>query len=297
MAKYKLSHYTDLNGLNGILSSQSIWATNFLDAKDPSEFFYAWRIMTEEALHIVMANTPEDVKEPNANVPEQATKITKQFREALMASTEDYGHMYTTSFARASTDDQEKRGLLTLWERYPGHSGYCLQFDENDVHRIVELDASRSSYEYCAVAKVNYGVDKNDFNFKELCQQLAYSLLIDLAAQRRDARLYPKHETWAKGYLLQRIMAFCATHKDPCFVDEREERIIVFPSNQTVSRVFTGLAIKKKIYRTDGGRRYLAIGEIWRPGLIPRRIIVGSKASIPPNAGTIEIGHAEMPVT
>jgi hypothetical protein len=124
MTKYKLSHYTDLNGLNGILSSQSIWATNFLDAKDTSEFFYAWRIMTEEALHIVMANTPEDMKVPNANVPEQATKITKQYREALIASTDDYGHMYTTSFARASTDDQEKRGLLTLWERYPGHTGY-----------------------------------------------------------------------------------------------------------------------------------------------------------------------------
>jgi hypothetical protein len=208
-----------------------------------------------------------------------------------------------TSFARARNEDEGKRGIKTLWELYSGHMGYCLQFDESDVRDLARLDASKGSYEWIGVDTIKYGVDENSGDFRELGFQLGEQYLMMIARSTKDARIKLNIEAqWPPTVLYQKLFNFCGTHKDPCYSDEREVRILAYPSQQPAHVFYLGIAGPKTIRKGPTGKRYIAIGEHWRPGISPRRIIVGTKAD--PNIDAIvakfgpvpEIAYANLPI-
>jgi hypothetical protein len=75
------------------------------------------------------------------------------------------------------------------------------------------------------------------------------------------------------------MLRYVAKHKDPFFEDERETRIIAVPAKNAEARFLTGLASVKRPKQAEDGRHYIGIGEDWRPGLEPCRIIIGPHAN------------------
>lgn len=297
-----LSHYTTLAGLEGIAKTRSFWATNFLNVNDTSEFFYGWHQINKAALEIVMELIPDAKKQPGHDIETICENTTKQFKQHFR-STDGYGHLYVTSFARGKTEDHNKRGIRTLWELYNGHKGYCLQFDQNDVQGMLEKDSWISNYEGLGMAEVKYGVDRDGHDFRDLSFQLSQQFLLQILQTRNDIRVEPQLERmWADSFLHKKMMEYCATHKDPCYEDERELRIFAYPASLAQNRVFTGIAMKKQIKTKDNGKKYIVIGENWRPGIVPRRVIIGTKAdrhidSILANYAPIpEVAFANMPI-
>src|ERR1051326_1881528 len=63
-----LSHYTSLTGLEGIAKTGTLWATNFTELNDTSEYFYAWEILQRDAIDYIMARIPSDLKRPDADL-------------------------------------------------------------------------------------------------------------------------------------------------------------------------------------------------------------------------------------
>ncbi|MCO6413211.1 MAG: DUF2971 domain-containing protein [Thiogranum sp.] len=211
----------------------------------------------------------------NLAISESAEHKLREF----FRSSDGYGNLYVTSFARGNTDDHDERGIRPLWELYTKHNGYCLQFDAEDVKRMLDLESSTANYEWLGLKEVKYGVDKNTQEFRELSFQLSQKLLLQILQSRTDIRVELKSERmWAPARLYRRVMDYCATHKDPCFEDEREVRIFAYPAATADARVFTGIAFKKEIRSRPDGIKYIALGESWRPGLVPRRVIIGTKA-------------------
>ena len=140
-----LSHYTDRGGLEGIAQSKAFWATNFLSVNDTTEYFFAWKKIMRHALDAMLSKLPDSLKRPDFDLEAHTTASIEQFR-TLVKPMEGYGHLYVTSFAQGQTPDHEERGILTLWHRYTNLEGYCLQFEEGDVRRVLELEASKVSY-------------------------------------------------------------------------------------------------------------------------------------------------------
>lgn len=276
-----LSHYTSESGLLGIAQSKALWATNFLNLNDTSEYFYAWGAIQKHALRNAFAAIPDDRKQPHFNVESHAAEANKKFRAHIQVM-DGYGALYVTSFARPQNEDQNRRGILTLWDRYTKHTGFCLQFDRDDVRRLVEFESWRGNYSWLELADVKYGVDETAWDFKELSFQLEQRFRAELYRHSGDDRLQPQFDKlWADSGLFRKLMAYCARHKDPCFEDEREVRILAYPADISESRVFTGPALRKEIRRTVDGKKYIVIGEGFSPGFVPRRIIVGPKATLP----------------
>jgi hypothetical protein len=140
-----LSHYTSRAGLEGIAETHSLWGTNFLHANDSSEFLYAWRILMQDGAREALKHIPNSQKRPDYDMEAEALRLETLLGDS-MKSGDGYGQLYMTSFARSATEDQERRGILTLWDRYTQHEGYCLQFDRDDLEHMMRLDSWRSNY-------------------------------------------------------------------------------------------------------------------------------------------------------
>lgn len=274
-----LSHYTSRAGLEGILDTETLWATNFLELNDNSEFFFAWEALQRNAAAYLKARIPDDLKQGGDAVDATLARLTAEVRTSFASSAPNSGHLYITSFARAGNEDQERRGILTLWDRYTKFEGYCLQFPRRAIEHALELELMKGSYSWAGLAEVTYGLDETTSEFRTLSTQLGEQWLLLAARATRDSRISPDYQNhWPESLLVRKIMDFCARHKDPCFEDEREIRIFLYPADRAEARVFTGIAGVKKVQTTPSGKRILAVGEFWRPGIIPSRIIVGPKA-------------------
>ncbi len=274
-----LSHYTTRAGLEGIARTKAFWATNFLDLNDRSEFFCSFGSLSDAAIKTVMGLIPDESKRKINDLETDSREAVKQLRQRLRLA-DGYGQLYVVSFARGRTDYENRSGIRTLWELYGHHhEGYCLQFDEDDVRRMLRLDSERSNYESVGITEVRYGVDENEHAFHDLCFQLSQQILEQVFHARPDIKVQPQWEhMWTLNDFYRKLMWYCATHKHPCFEDEREIRIFAYPSASSDARVFTGTAAKKRVRTCPRGRKYIVLGENWHPGPVPRRIIVGTKA-------------------
>lgn len=177
-----------------------------------------------------------------------------------------------------------------------------MQFDKNEVRQFLESEKRYSSYEWIGMKKVKYKIEATDPEFHELSFQLSQNFLLETIKTRTDIQLEPSHKLWPMSLFIQKVMEYCAIHKDPCFSDEREFRIYAYPSAKADARIFTGLAARKEIKRAPNGKSYIEIGEHFRPGIIPRKIIIGTKAnhnitSILENYNNIpEIEFSNLPI-
>lgn len=274
-----LSHYTNRQGLEGILKTETIWATHFLDLNDSSEYFYAWDALACRAAEYFYSRIPEEMRPEEGERRDVVDKM-KALVRATFASTQDStGNLYVTSFARARNEDQERRGILTLWDRYTKFEGYCLQFPRDYIERMLQFEMMKGNYISASLIDVVYGIDENSVEFKTISDQLGEFWLLQAERRIDDGKIRLGDEnSWAPSYLFRKIMEFCARHKDPCFEDEREVRLFFYPAEKADVRIFTGIAGVKKVQKAPSGKRFIEIGEFWRPGIIPNRIIIGPRA-------------------
>ncbi len=274
-----LSHYTSELGLAGIARSQCLWATEFVSLNDKVEFVYPISAIYEEALGQTLHRIPDDLRD-SAKRKEHIPTLIPQFVDALIKLVKDsdgYGSLYVVSFARGKNQDEDERGILTLWDRYTHNAGYCLQFKEESVVWILRHEQSERSYAYIGLEEVKYGIDRSDPEFEWLVSQFSLRLLEYMCHATGESRLAPDWDKMAvQSAFLERLMRYCGAHKDPAFVDEREVRIIAWPINAPMT--LTSMARPKSINRIGnrpGGKRYIVVGEDGVPGFIPDQIIVG----------------------
>lgn len=289
-----LSHYTTRDGFEGIAKTRTFWATNFLDLNDTSEFFYGWRQLTEAALEIVMKEIPDEKKGKEFDAATISEKATNQFKD-FIKSTDGYGHLYVTCFAQGKSDGHIKSGILTLWEKFNGHQGYCLQFERDDVQDMLNKDSMVSGdYHVLGMVEVKYCIDRNEKGFHELCFQLSQQLLLIIINARSDipARLQPDR-MWPTSELHRRLLEYCASHKDPCFKDECELRIFAYPSASPQRMPFMPTYVKKPIRMSPAGKRYIVLGDRGNSGIAPRRVIIGTKAN--PDIKSILANYLPLP--
>lgn len=280
-----LSHYTSERGLIGIVRSQSLFATSFLDLNDTSEFFFALSVVVREAVEKALQFVPEEIRGPiraDFDAEKAMGDYVKKIRDNVLES-DGYDALYVTSFAAGRNDDENRRGILTLWDRYTAYKGYCLQFDEATIRNKLEREVQTHSYSMIDLVEVKYGVDKSSLEFQELARQFSTILRLQLCHHLNDYRAAPgEAEHVVEGEFIKRLFHFCATHKDPAFADEREVRVLAFPHGKAFSRPLHGLQTSKTIQRrhnSNKGARYIIIGDSMLPGFIPKRIVAGPKTS------------------
>ncbi|HDN1331679.1 TPA: DUF2971 domain-containing protein [Escherichia coli] len=114
----KIYHYTDLNGLKGIIESGSLWATHFSFLNDSNELTHGMNCL-ENALQYLR----DDFNPKTLKFIEQALTHFRMHRAA---------HVYNLSFCL-------EPDLLSQWRGYGSSQGVCLEFDDEELLASQEL--------------------------------------------------------------------------------------------------------------------------------------------------------------
>jgi hypothetical protein len=128
-----LYHYTNAQGLYGMLSTGRVWATNVGFLNDPSEMRYAAQlirsVVLEEAAKLQLALPAHEKKLSLSNLFPQlfASNSPEEWIDTLLKTFESQGDVYMTCFCA-------KHDLLSQWRGYGAKGdGYAMGFDAKRI--------------------------------------------------------------------------------------------------------------------------------------------------------------------
>lgn len=201
----RLYHYTDVQGLLGIIQSQTLWATHVDYLNDSSEVQYARRLVVE-MLTAYEAEAKLDV----------SRAILSRARETfdLVAATD----LYVLCFC-------EQGDLLSQWRGYGrGGDGYAIGID------AASLVAKRESMGEFFFGKVEYDSDRQRQLLALVIETLVSGVAPHVAAEPSATKAAALDEC---ARLMRRVLWFAlVTFKDPTFVSEQEWRVISILSHR-----------------------------------------------------------------
>ena len=203
--KNKLLHYTDWDGLMGIMKTQSLWATHYKFLNDFSEIHLYKEDIIKEFSSLVNNEFEEDIKK----------RLLSYFD--IMAQ-----EIYITSFSKADIRSYED-GLLSQWRGYGNNGGFALIFDMGYLETTLSEEFSRYFY-LGSPELVEMRYDKEDVasRMKDMKPKTTETLL-NYQSDKSDQDNLKLYLRFLKYFEL------VLSHKHPSFLEEQEIRIVAFP--------------------------------------------------------------------
>jgi len=207
----QLYHYTNADGILGIIESRVIRATHIDCLNDASEGRYAHALLTEELLrrrHQLLATVRENPKNPHARA---VLAFNERLQELVPHALGELGG-YVACFC-------EHGNLLSQWRAYGPQGGYALGFPFQTlafVHRPGIVSLERVVYDLATQRRIIS--DVLDCADTHLAGQVAAGLT---ESQLRAVADEAASDMWS--FTFAALVAF----KDPAFSEEREWRLTV----------------------------------------------------------------------
>lgn len=154
MTQY-LMHYTDFNGLKGILDNNYLRMTDVNTTNDHSEVRFG--------LDLIKEAMESEYKETKANI-EKDLDPKKSLHYYLDDITHNYCKIFTLSFCRVSdSDDNEifENGLLSQWRGYGSQQGFAIVFKKGLVDDELLKSSKCDSYIFNKHAETHYHKSKD----------------------------------------------------------------------------------------------------------------------------------------
>ena len=128
-------HYTNADGLFGILTKKEIWSTAYFTTNDESELSAVEGVLADlckERTTQLVSDKHEYVdlfQKHGINIFEYPNEFEKIWFETMV----DTFDIYITCFCRADSELEFQHGLLSQWRGYGGTGGYALQFSHSKL--------------------------------------------------------------------------------------------------------------------------------------------------------------------
>jgi hypothetical protein len=297
----ELFHYTTIDGLRGIVSTESLWATHYSTLNDSTEINFVKQALKSHVAEGVSLNLRRaarqllsiqrnvrkygGLKKASSILAEEVLSVIHGAAfESVNASPPLY-EPYIVSFCSHAKDEEYERahGLLSQWRAYGGAGGYCVVFDTAGLMSELERESRRYFWSYMDMDNVTYsnddaGISNYANKISKWCKDCVDIMLTDAQDKTFDDLLVP--------YLQAATLI-----KHRGFVEEREVRIIACPMTKIQIASFNDLAkasfeqfrkthpdnVNKSIHRmhTRQERRYIVLFENILEKLPIKRVIVG----------------------
>jgi hypothetical protein len=212
-----LYHYTDSNGLLGIVKNRALWATHVQYLNDSSEFIYARDLMKE-----VVAKAAEGVPgSPRARLRHSILEDRDEIEDSDENEDNWFEEQFVTCFS-------ERGDGLSQWRGY-GKSigGYSLGFPFEhlrDVQEAINRNLDGHMFDYS-----NPRVTAELFRcwYDKPVQKQLIEEVFERGVRHCEKR--GEHLTDAEVAALGRAMLrpISRAYKDPAFADEREWRLVI----------------------------------------------------------------------
>jgi Protein of unknown function (DUF2971) len=241
MFENELFHYTNVDGLEGILTNQTLHATHFRFLNDKSELTFASHhivtLFKSEIDQIVMNDDSRfgsiDKIIKAAFVEDEAMTLFKTAFSAI----DSLSPIFVTSLCRHISPEIRARGLLSQWRSYGLDGGYCIVFDESKFLQVLAEFADDRKIAAKAWDPVTYLETREAPNlqkfrgiasayFKNKFNQLCVDGKINLPVESRLPFTLDYHDPGI-GELLTPLLETLPFTKHKSFEEEQEFRIVV----------------------------------------------------------------------
>lgn len=193
----KIYHYTDLNGLKGIIENNSLWATNLFFLNDRQELLHGMECIKESLPHLADELGARYISLINNAMEYFDLKLSKK--------------IYNISFCLEPE-------LLSQWRGYASSQGVCLEFNSDDL--LWALDFGECE---CQAGKVIYTEAGATFDAKN--EAIAFFKKLENVD---DIELRNVFEPVHAANFASRVTPFFKHHS---FREEKEFRIAIYKYN------------------------------------------------------------------
>lgn len=227
-----LWHYTTASGLDGILKSQQLWATNFRHLNDHEELqgFFQRKLPTllQDGIEMGVAEviaTPrgKEMLKEAGDVGGIKGRFFKGLHEALTTVTLGL-EVYVTSFCYTNPGPDSRDGLLSQWRGYGQDGGYAIVFDSVALNDLLLKEREKYAHPF-----INFGdVDYHDDGWKTDHARYEETLIWEQSVREITSRVVVDGDLQTKAEeLFTPIVALATRHKHQGFREEQEVRIAV----------------------------------------------------------------------
>ena len=235
-------HYTNADGLFGILTRKEIWSTAYFTTNDESELSAVEGVLADLCKEFT-TQLVNDKHEYADLVRKHGINIfdyPEEFEEIWFDSMDETFDIYITCFCRAKSELEYQDGLLSQWRGYGGTGGYALQFSHAKLTGwTTRTLINKESHKY-AFHDVSYSLD-NPFkeivlNHKDFFQE-AYMNYLDRAVMSlQEPEKGPEPMENNSGFILpdnfaeplMALLLYRILTKNSHFSEERECRMSIF---------------------------------------------------------------------
>lgn len=208
-----LHHYTDANGVYGILTRNCLWASAAQFSNDKSEIDYSIKL----AVEII-----EELWGTKNHLSKWEQILLQHLREILDTPLHTFGQPFMISFC-------EDGDLLSQWRGYGREGGFSLAFSpictDQTLDRLLCEEGFRT-----VVRKVMYKPDEQRNRLRFILERLR--TLVNSIPFPPDSKEGGAAHLELSLILVLEITDWVCTVKHRAFEEEREWRIITFPNDQ-----------------------------------------------------------------
>ena len=229
-------HYTTAEGLQGILISQTLWATDFRHLNDLKELNQAESIICS-IIKPVMAKTIEPIRQANPERESKAIALfgsyensinyeTRNLFESLFDALKKY--VFVLSLCVHNHDDFTfDNGILSMWRAYGQQNAYAIELDFDTLGNHFRDECRAFEYTIPIIGGVVYdhGLKHTLEEFDENLKPLT-SLVEKMLQAMRDGTELPKERVTVEEF--SALVDILTRVKHRGFKEENELRIAAY---------------------------------------------------------------------
>ena len=312
--KINLWHYTNLDGLKGIISNQHLWATDYRYLNDSSELVYSKIILQREVFPRVVATIKQEYDadqcvrqnvDAQGGIERVAQMETSETLDILYESLLNPPPLkrnipYILCFCKADEEDDflQKHGLLSQWRGYGKDGGFAIVFNMEKLHEEFKIEQTEFYNNISQYGDVVYDPDEASAT-DEI--KKAINRVVEHAHKVFKSPKYglPIQEiNWVDDFASLVRCAMLLKHKG--FSEENEYRFYAFPYCEKEDD--KNKSIKQIMTRSNSGLLVQYIKLFERSKMLPiEKICIGPhkdkklrEQSIKSYLGTIGQDHIEV---
>ncbi len=163
-----LYHYTDVNGLRGILENNTLWATHYKYLNDISEISISQNVLMPK-IERVMRSLLEPILSDVSSAQREARlknmtneQLIDHEKNALRDSLYARLNSFHVSFSSHTSEDVQNNGLLSQWRSY---GQYSLVFNQGKLKSLLDRQ-SESIYGIKKISPMIYSDESAKINTK-----------------------------------------------------------------------------------------------------------------------------------
>jgi Protein of unknown function (DUF2971) len=291
-----LYHYTNEQGLYGILKEQCLWATHYKFLNDSTEIELSKDKLrqivypcTLEYFNKIISEHPDarEILSENGSLEEGAKDDSELFIDTCYKYLAH--EIYITSFcteSKSENADEDKyineNGILSQWRAYGGDGGYAVVLKTEDLKNMCNSENQSFHYAYLDITPVVYS--NEDKKYDLMLDELSPHLTVFLQ-ELYEQTLHGKKEPPDLKNILIPLMQCFTRYKHRGFKEEHEARIVarplVFPNNEVIDiddiDFYKSKPEKKREFRDKNGVQvpYIELFRSLDQKLAIEKIIVG----------------------